>query len=188
MKCPNCKNSLGKIKIGNTEINHCAKCQGLWFEKDELRLAKDKKVKDSKWLDFELKVKSFNWKNFDLWSKKIDFQLLKDQRLCPYCKVPLYKINYGDSQIEIDVCSLCFGIWLDKDEFKKIIKYLKKQAGYEILHNYAKNLAEETKEIFTGPESLRSEIVDFLTLIKLLKYKFVVQYPLLAKLFLALPK
>ena len=42
MKCPNCKKELSeKIKIGDVKIDHCDKCGGLWFEKDELRLAKD---------------------------------------------------------------------------------------------------------------------------------------------------
>lgn len=188
MKCPNCKTSLEEIKISDTKINHCGQCGGLWFEKDELRLVKDKSDENLKWLDFELKNKSFNWRHFEIWKKKAEFQLFKDQRLCPDCQVPLYKVNYGDSRIEIDVCSLCLGVWLDKEEFKKIIGYLKKKADYELLRNYVKNLVEESKEIFVGPENLRSEISDFLTIVKLLKYKFATQYPLLTKLFLTLPK
>lgn len=188
MKCPNCETPLGEIKISDTEINHCDKCGGLWFEKDELRLVKDKGNENLKWLDFELKDKKFNWRHFELWEKKAEFRLLKDLRLCPNCQMPLYKVSYGDSQIEVDVCGLCLGVWLDKGEFKKIIGYLKKKADHELLHNYLQNLVEETKEIFVGPESLRSEIADFLTIVKLLKYKFAVQYPLLTKLFLTLPK
>ena len=36
---------------------------------------------------------------------------------------------------------------------------------------------EEFWEIFTGPEKIREEILDFLTLLKLLHYKFTAQHP-----------
>ncbi|PIY88797.1 MAG: hypothetical protein COY73_02740, partial [Candidatus Nealsonbacteria bacterium CG_4_10_14_0_8_um_filter_37_14] len=72
-------------------------------------------------------------------------------------------------------------------EFKKIIDYVKNKAEYEMLYNYAKNLAQETKEIFVGPESIKSEVADLLMLIKLLKYKLMVQRPELVKLISKLP-
>jgi len=78
-----------------------------------------------------------------------------------------------------DFCKMCGGIWLDRGEFKQIINYLKNKSDYEILNRYSKNLVSELWEVFTGPEKFRSELEDFLTLLKLFNYKFVVQYPLL---------
>ncbi len=190
MNCPNCKNEKlsEKIKIGDVEINKCPSCEGLWFEKDELRLAKDKKLPDAKWLDIELEDKSLNWFHVDLWKDSVEFKAEKDTRLCPECEIPLYKIEYGDSGVEVDVCGICKGLWLDRGEYKKIINYVKKTADYEVLNNYAKNLASETKEIFIGPESMGSEIVDLIILTKLFKYKLAVQYPNIAKILLDVPK
>lgn len=188
MKCPKCKKELSeKIKIGDVEIDRCPKCGGLWFEKDELRLAKDKKAPEARWVDVEIKDKSINWFQFKLWKDKGKFKAKKEIEYCPTDKIPLYKLNYGDTPIEIDVCGVCYGIWLDKGEFKKIIDYVKNKAEYEMLYNYAKNLAQETKEIFVGPESIKSEAVDLLILIKLLKYKLMVQHPGLVKLISNLP-
>ena len=188
MKCPNCKKELSeKIKIGDVKIDRCAKCGGLWFEKDELRLAKDKKEPEARWIDIEIKDKSLNWFHFDLWKDKVKFKIKKAIKFCPTDEIPLYQVNYGDTSIEIDVCGICFGIWLDKGEFKKIIDYVKSKAEYEMLYNYAKNLVQETKEIFVGPESIKSEATDLLMLIKLLKYKLLVQHPELVKLIFNLP-
>ena len=39
------------------------------------------------------------------------------------------------------------------------------------MNNYSKNLLKEFSEIFTGPEPLREEILDFLTILKLFSYK-----------------
>ena len=170
MNCPICKKLLEKTIFLNTEIDYCPLCLGLWFEQDELRQAKDEKDRGLNWLDI------------DLWKDKKDFKISYGQKLCPSCRLPLYKINYGDSNIELDVCNICQGIWLDRGEFSKIIKYLKNKANFEVLNNYAKNLFQEFKEIFTGPETFREEILDFVTILKLLKYKFTIQQPLISKI------
>jgi len=206
MKCPKClaardplaspdlydakrdkKELSEKIKIGDVKIDRCPKCAGLWFEKDELRLAKDKKAPEARWVDIEIKDKSLNWFHFDLWKDKVKFKVKKGIKFCPIDEIPLYQVNYGDTPIEVDVCGICFGIWLDKGEFKKITDYVKNKAEYEALHNYAKNLALETKEIFVGPESIKSEVTDLLVLIKLLKYKLAAQHPMLVRLISNLP-
>lgn len=175
------------MRIGDVMIDWCLFCGGLWFERDELRLAKDKKVKDARWVDVELKEKSLDWFKFELWKDKVKFKAAKDIKPCPDCETPLYKVNYGDSNIEIDVCGICGGVWLDRGEFKKIIEYVKNEKDYELLNNYVKNLVQEAKEIFVGPENVKSEIVDFLILVKLLKYKLSAQYPALMALFSNMP-
>lgn len=141
-----------------------------------MRLAKDYKDRKLRWLDI------------DLWQDEGKFRISPGQKLCPWCRLPLYETTYGDSGIKVDVCNICHGIWLDRGEFKKIIKYLKKEADQEILEHYLKNLREEFWEIFFGPETLKEEIDDFLTILKLLNYKFAVQYPVIAKIILSLPK
>lgn len=176
MKCPRCKKSLSSALVSNTEVDYCSICLGLWFEKEELRWAKDEQDKNLNWLDI------------DLWQDKDKFKLSFGARSCPACRIPLYEVYYGDSKVIVDVCSLCKGIWLDRGEFKKIINYLKEKADYEILRNYAKNLFSEMTEIFIGPEALREEILDFIVLLKVLKYKFAVQYPAISFLISYLPK
>jgi len=176
MFCPRCKKDLEKTIFYGVEVDYCLQCFGIFFEEDELRLAKDKKDEELRWLDI------------DLWKEKTKFKIYPGIRLCPSCRLPLYEIYYGDSGIIVDLCNLCQGIWLERGEFKKIIDYLKKKANYEILNNYLKNLIQEFWEIFTGPETFREEILDFLTILKLLNYKFTVQHPTLAKIISNLPK
>ena len=177
MNCSICKKKkLLEMILRNVSVDCCSECLGYWFEKDELRLAKDAEDKNINWLDI------------DLWEDTTRFKISPGQKLCPSCSLPLYEVEYGDSRIKVDVCNLCLGTWLDKGEFKKIIKYLQNRADHEILHNYAKNIIQESWEIFTGPESLREEIVDFLTLLKLFNYKFTTQHPKITKIISQLPK
>jgi len=176
MFCPRCQKKLEKVIFYNVEVDYCPQCLGMFFEEDELRWAKDVKDKDLRWLDI------------DLWKNKKLFKISYGIRLCPSCRLPLYEVYYGDSGIMVDVCNLCQGVWLDRGEFRKIIEYLKNKADYEILSNYLKNLKEEFGEIFSGPETFREELLDFLTILKLLNYKFISQHPVIAKIISQLPK
>lgn len=176
MKCPLCKKNLDTVIFYDVEVDYCPSCLGMFFEKDELRLAKDKKDDQLRWLDI------------DLWKEKKDFKVKRSKKLCPACRLPFYKINYGDSKIEVDICHLCQGIWLDRGEFQKIINYLKEKAVYESLENWTHNLKEEFWEVFTGPEIFRDELLDFLSVLKILNYKLSVQRPLILRMIINLPK
>lgn len=176
MDCPNCHISLDKAKFYNGEIDYCSKCAGFWFEEDELRKIKDQKDNDLRWLDV------------DLWEEKNKFKISKDQRQCPSCQIPLYEINYNNSEIKVDLCDLCKGIWLDRGEFKKIIDYLREKSDWEALNNYSKNLIQELKEVFSGPENLKEELADLVAVLKVLNYKFAAKYPEIASIILNLPR
>lgn len=175
-KCPKCKTLLSDIIFFNVEVDYCQKCLGIWFEEEELRLAKDAKDKELVWFDV------------DIWRDQKKFKISRGMRLCPYCRLPLYEVYYDRSKIIIDVCNLCHGIWLDRAEFKKIIEWLRQQRAYGVLNNYTKNLLKEAAEIFTGPETLKEEIADFLAVLKVLPYKFLTQHPIISKIISQLPR
>ena len=176
INCPRCQKKLDKAIFYNAEVDYCPQCLGIFFEEDELRQAKDVKDKNLRWLDI------------DLWQDERKFRISYGIRLCPGCRLPLYEVYYGDSKIIVDVCNLCQGIWLDRGEFKKIIEYLKEKADWKVLNEYAKALSEEFWEIFTGPGTLKEEILDFLIILKVLNYKFGIQHPKITKIISNLPR
>ncbi|MDP1538504.1 MAG: zf-TFIIB domain-containing protein [bacterium] len=176
MICPNCgKETLNKIKFHKVQINRCSRCQGIWFDEDELRKAKDERDRHLKWLDV------------DLWKENKNFRVSSLKKLCPLCEKPLYEVEYGNSDIKADICNSCRGIWLDRGEFRKIINYLKETVNAETLGKYFKHALGEAKEIFVGPEDLFSEIGDFLLVTKLLQYRFYSQYPIIKDIIIHLP-
>lgn len=176
MHCPKCKTKLEQALFYNTEVDYCPRCLGMFFEEEELRWAKDTKDQNLVWLDI------------DLWRDEKKLKLNYGIRLCPVCRVPLYEVYYGASQIVVDVCNVCRGIWLDRGEFKKVISYLKEEADSRVLNKYTKVLLEELREVLVGPETIREEIQDFLIILKLLNYKFLAQHPKISKAISQLPK
>ena len=175
MNCPLCKIPLDQALLSNVGVNFCSRCYGLWFEENELQDAKDEKDKNLRWLDI------------DLWKDDAKFRIERGQKICPADRLPLYEVRYGDSSVKLDVCNICHGIWLDRGEFKSIIVYLQEKADYEILHHAMKNVAEEIWEIFSGPEMLREELLDFLMVMKLVSYKLAAQHPRIVELIRVLP-
>jgi len=176
MECPNDKEKLQSILFHNVEVDYCPKCLGLWFDRDELREAKDNKDKTLNWLDF------------DLWRDRAKFYIDHSIKYCPVDRCGLIEVKYDSSKTKVDFCKMCNGVWLDRGEFKQIINYLKNKSDYEILHNYTKNLTTELWEVFSGPEKFREELADFLMLVKLFAYKFETQHPYIHGLIEGLPK
>lgn len=156
---------MERILFHKVEVDYCHKCLGIWFDGDELRQAKDGRDRQ------------LNWVDIDLWRDKLSFHVSHGNKHCPVDRAGLVQIHYGESKTKVDYCKMCNGIWLDRGEFKQIINYLKNKSDYEILHNYTKNLVSELWEVFSGPEKFREELEDFLMLLKLFNYKFVVQHP-----------
>lgn len=177
MKCPiHKKTNLKKIIFYDTEVDYCPKGLGVWFDEGEFRIAKDSKDENLDWMDI------------DLWEDKTKLKISKQNKTCPKCGVPMYEVKYGDSDVRVDICNLCNGVWLDRGEFKRIIDYLQEELSKEVLHNYRTNLIEETAEVFTGPESLEDEMSDVITVVRLFKHKLSAKYPLISDIISDLPR
>lgn len=177
MNCPNNhKEPMQQALFHNVEVDYCPECLGVWFERDELKWAKNEKDKE------------FNWLDFDIWRDKGRFKVAKTNRVCPACRVLFVQVQYDDSKVKIDFCKRCWGMWLDRGEFKQIINYLVRKHDYEILHRYTKNFVVQLWEVFAGPEKFREELEDFLMVLKLFNYKFVAQHPYFNTLIEGLPK
>ncbi len=177
MKCPIHKDTeLKKAVFYDTEVDYCPQGLGVWFEEGELRIAKDTKEENLDWLDV------------DLWEEKAKMEISKEGKECPSCEVPMYELSYDNSDITVDVCNLCYGLWLDRGEFEKIIDYLRSKSSKEMLDNYGKAFLEEAAEVFSGPESLQDEFSDVVTVTRLLKHKLAAKHPTIAELIARLPR
>lgn len=165
MDCPKCHESMEAGNIENVEIDKCPKCNGIWFDQDELRQAKDQTDPDLNWMDFEI------WKHEDHF--KFTARTLK----CPICKINMVAIDYGETGVEIDYCPQCRGTWLDEGEFGKIIDALHTELATKSISDYTKASLKEAKDIITGGEGLISEWKDFTTVLRMFRYRFFIEKP-----------
>ena len=164
-QCTKCNAELKPTNIGAVDVDECQSCKGVWFDKGELRQAKDITDSDLNWMDFEI------WKDPDQFKSKDS--LLK----CPACKEPTKAIHYGATGVEVDYCPACKGVWLDKGELQKIVDALNQDLLTKSFSKYISESIKEATEIVTGPESLISEWKDFATVLRMMQYRFFVEHP-----------
>ncbi|MBP9760575.1 MAG: zf-TFIIB domain-containing protein [Candidatus Pacebacteria bacterium] len=178
MLCPACTNTILTSKmIDDVRIDSCPACEGIWLDNGELQNAKNIRLKD------------FHWFDVDLWKHDADFFGAPSGMHCPNCKnTDLHTIKYDHSNISIDVCEFCHGIWLDRKEFIAILKYIKNTAEQTILDAYSITLRKELDEVFVGPDNFRTELLDIMTLIDFFTYKFAVEHERLARILMNLPR
>jgi Zn-finger nucleic acid-binding protein len=174
MKCPIDGTTLEIHKIQSTEVEECPQCQGIWFEKDELRKAKDESDPDLNWLDF------------DLWSDEDAFVTDWSTRKCPICNQFMANISYGATGVQLEYCVYEHGVWLDKGEFQAIIDELEVEVRTKSIPDYISSSLHAGKELITGDEGFISEWGDFLTVGRLLQYRLLSENTKLAELLTAL--
>lgn len=170
MKCPNCQSELDQIDFRGIIVDECINCQGRWFDRNELRKAKDNTDEDLRWLDF------------DPFSAKADqFHMFsQDGKVCPKCSQKMTELTYANSMVIIGKCENCEGVWLEGGEFKKIIAYLEDLITMESASEYVIDSLKQFFEIVTGPEKKLAEIKDFMVILKLLKLRAAVEHSKIA--------
>ena len=145
MNCPLDKTTLIEQRYeDNIKIDHCPTCSGIWLDQSELELIQKSRENN---YQVDLSEKS-----------KLKDQLSGAYRMaaaeaprnlaCPKCNKNLFEKEYGySSQVQIDICIHCKGIWLDQGELKSL------EVFYERLQ------ADEQHELL--PHALVSRILSF---------------------------
>lgn len=118
--CPVCQIELKpQVHLGVT-IDVCPACAGIWFDADELtRLNR---------IDDEIlpRIDSMYQPEITQYNPPWD-------RMCPVCRVPLLAYHYlYTSDIELDTCNQCGGVWVDNGELEKMYRVLADARAMEV--------------------------------------------------------
>lgn len=102
MKCPACENRdlrLVSVKGRPAKLSHCATCNGVWGEREQLAWVLGKRVANG---------------------LEIPVYATPASRACPRCGQSLSGFIYPGTEIEIDGCPRCEGFWFDYREINAI--------------------------------------------------------------------
>lgn len=168
MLCPRCDDVLRLRLIEAVQIDQCLQCDGMWFERDELRKAKD-----------AVEPGLLDWMDFDIWKHEERFHVSPAALICPHCHVPMVAVEYGETGVEVNCCPQCEGLWLDGGEFDEILEALRLELGGKSVSEYVRASLEEAREVVGGPEGVAAEWRDFMTVIRLLQYRVLEEKPAL---------
>ncbi len=135
MKCPDDGNLLNKrIYESVIEIDECPECQGIWLDAGELE-----RIQETIENDYSDELKKIP--EYIAGAYNMAMAREEGERECQNCNRPMEKREYGFcSQITIDVCPYCRGIWLDKGEIQ----------GLEVFFERSKAETNEIRRGFFG--------------------------------------
>jgi Zn-finger nucleic acid-binding protein len=99
MKCPVCRIPTYVVEFDQIEIDMCAGCEGLWFDRGELDLLLDD----------------------DAGQALTAAAASEAVRSCPLCAKPMAKVNIGPGGgVLIDSCGEGCGLWFDRGELGQL--------------------------------------------------------------------
>lgn len=111
-------------------IDHCPACKGVWLDEGEIYLFSQ----DPKWLHQTLAT--------GLASPHAS------TAKCPRCNVPMEEGKVGSSDLTLDLCPACKGLWFDDGELKTALELGKKfrlQIARDTRGNYSANQEENRR-------------------------------------------
>jgi membrane associated rhomboid family serine protease len=98
-------------------VRACPSCHGIWFDADVF-LPAAKALADRTKASADL--------GFLFKPRQVDSPDSCSRRLCPRCTTLLRNFNYAyDSNIMLDKCPSCGGVWTDPGEIQQVAAYLK---------------------------------------------------------------
>jgi Zn-finger nucleic acid-binding protein len=164
-------------RVGETTIDECPKCRGIWFDPGEIDEIKNLVEPELRWMDFQL------------WREKAVFQTEYDPFFCPRCPdVALTAIAEKDTELLIRFCTQCGGSWLNAGTLANIIHSLNTEAESRTAADYFKKSLKQAAELFTGEKKLISEWKDLKAVLHLLKYRVFAENPKLTAVMKGLQK
>jgi membrane associated rhomboid family serine protease/Zn-finger nucleic acid-binding protein len=138
MKCPSCLGRLREVKSKTALVDICLSCRGIWFDSGEFvdfvrNLAESDKISSED-------VRLFEPRKVHTLEK-----VKEDQKICPRCDLEMRRFNYSyDSNVFLDKCPECHGIWTDGGEIQQVARYLKDDPRVKVI---GQDLAEHRKNM-----------------------------------------
>ena len=117
MRCPTCSGILRSEKCDYVTFDLCPDCRGIWVDGEQFRalavkVATDGQVPSSSKLTFKPRT-----------VEQCSEHTMT--RNCPRCYVAMRELNYAyDSNVFLDRCEKCNGIWLDPNEIIDIAAHI----------------------------------------------------------------
>lgn len=73
---------------------------------------------------------AIDWDTVDVFKDVERFQSARSEKKCPADESLMQEVRYDGTDMSVEVCIQCKGIWLDADEYEKIVKALPEDSAH----------------------------------------------------------
>jgi len=113
--CPKCHERLEAVDVRGVRVDTCQTCAGIWFDAGELKQLRSSGP--SAWVDLESRVAPR--------TEETTASPGHMMKTCPQCSLPMHAYRFlYNSNITLDECNQCGGIWVDDNELAAMAEYL----------------------------------------------------------------
>jgi uncharacterized protein len=107
VKCPKCGGELVAVSQDGIEVDRCAQCGGMWFD----RLEADRLLKEKG-----------SAKAVDIGDAKVGEEKNEQGKIeCPRCHTLMIRmVDLEQHHIWYESCTVCYGKWFDAGEFQDL--------------------------------------------------------------------
>jgi Zn-finger nucleic acid-binding protein len=123
--CPKCNVPLGEIVNREVTFLGCEGCFGLWVDEEDLATFVERAATPESAASFGT-----------LLTRALEKLAggAHARRHCPFCRVPLARLGFGENPfIILDRCDE-HGLWLDRTELKKVVRTCRAYAHPHVAH------------------------------------------------------
>ena len=112
LTCPDCAVPLAAVDLGQTPINECGRCCGIWLETTTFERICSNSEEQSAVLGRPV-------------PQEVDLKKPWRYLPCPRCQRLMQRVNFaGQSGVIVDICRE-HGTWFEREELRKIIEFIR---------------------------------------------------------------
>ncbi len=131
MNCPACHGTLESFAFGGETIDRCPDCDGIWFDAGELAPVTEEWIRQGRVSAADIR---------SAYRPIVRGPVQEAERMCPCCATVMPVFNYAyDSNVFLNKCPTCDGVWTDAGELDGVARYLK---GHPAVNRYAASLTQ----------------------------------------------
>lgn len=114
-KCPRCRDDMSALRLGDTSVQECGSCGGLWLDPASLQALSDARESRSAIVG-ALAARAPQ-------SRTAAPDVIR-YLPCPVCGKLLNRVNFAHSSgVVLDVCKTD-GVWLDRGELQRVLGFV----------------------------------------------------------------
>jgi uncharacterized protein len=116
MNCPVCRVDMIVVEYEGVELDHCVKCRGVWFDRNELEYFLERAGLRIEDMHIEAAPNSGA-------NSKSALAVKEKPRRCPLCRKPMKKLTVGGADpLILDRCEHHGGYWFDGGELPRTLR------------------------------------------------------------------